>query len=114
MACPTDTVPNGLLRLLHLLYQKDILGEDIILKWYNSGDESSTAAALRKQVMSTGRTVKVFNQIHNTFTLQHVHYLLCNMSSGEETHSSQCFIDHLTDSTLFHFLFYHILSLMQF
>lgn len=50
MAASTDTVCDGLLKLLHLLYEKDILGEDIILKWYNSGDKSSTAAALRKQV----------------------------------------------------------------
>jgi hypothetical protein len=59
MASSTDTVRNGLLKLLHLLYEKDILGEDIILKWYNRGEESSTAAALRKQVMSTGCAVRV-------------------------------------------------------
>ncbi|PNF27949.1 hypothetical protein B7P43_G16441 [Cryptotermes secundus] len=50
MAASTDTVCEGLLKLLHLLYDKDILGEDAILKWYNSDDKSSTAAALRKQV----------------------------------------------------------------
>jgi hypothetical protein len=59
MASSTDKVPNGLLKLLHLLYEKDILGEDIILEWYNNGDESSTAADLHKQIMSTGCTVKV-------------------------------------------------------
>lgn len=56
MAASTDTVCEGLLKLLHLLYDKDILGEDAILKWYNSDDKSSTAVALRKQVMPTGRT----------------------------------------------------------
>jgi hypothetical protein len=59
MASSTDLVCNGLLKLLHLLYEKDILGEDIILKWYNSGEESPTAAALRKQVLATGFTVRV-------------------------------------------------------
>jgi hypothetical protein len=57
MASSTDIVCNGLMKLLYLLYLRDILGEDIILKWYRTGDESSTAAAVRKQVMSTGCTV---------------------------------------------------------
>ena len=44
---------DGLMKLLHLLYEKDILGEDVIMKWYNSGvGESSVATALRKQVIS--------------------------------------------------------------
>jgi hypothetical protein len=59
MAASTDIVRDGLLKLLHLLYEEDILEEDIILKWYNSGDKSSTAAALRKQVMSAGCIMKV-------------------------------------------------------
>jgi hypothetical protein len=59
MAASTGTVCDGLLKLLHLLYEKDILGEDTILKWYNSGDKSSTAASLRKQVMFTGCIMKV-------------------------------------------------------
>jgi hypothetical protein len=53
MAASTDTVRDGLIKLLHLLYEKDILGEDIIMKWYNSGDDESTSAALRKQVIRT-------------------------------------------------------------
>jgi hypothetical protein len=70
MAASTDTVSDGLLKLLHLLYEKDILGEDTILKWYNSGDKSSTAAALRKQVMSTRCIMKVWNQRQNVFSLE--------------------------------------------
>jgi hypothetical protein len=58
MAASSDTVCNGLIKLLHLLYEKDILGEDAIMKWYNSGDdESSTAAALRKQVITTVHSI---------------------------------------------------------
>jgi hypothetical protein len=53
MAASTDTLRDGLMKLLHLLYEKDILGEDIIMKWYNSGDEKLTSAALRKQVICT-------------------------------------------------------------
>lgn len=53
MAASTDMLRDGLMKLLHLLYEKDILGEDVIMKWYNSGvDESSVATALRKQVIS--------------------------------------------------------------
>jgi hypothetical protein len=53
MAASTDMLRDGLMKLLHLLYEKDILEEDVIMKWYNSGDgESSTATALRKQVIS--------------------------------------------------------------
>jgi len=53
MAASTDMLCDGLMKLLHLLYEKDILGEDVIMKWYNSGvGESSVATALRKQVMS--------------------------------------------------------------
>jgi len=53
MAASTDMLHDGLMKLLHLLYEKDILGEDVIMKWYNSGvGESSVATALRKQVIS--------------------------------------------------------------
>jgi hypothetical protein len=72
MAASTDTVRDGLLKLLHLLYEKDILGEDSILKWYNSGDKSSTAAALRKPVMSTGCIMKEWHQRQNIFSLQYL------------------------------------------
>lgn len=51
MAASTDVLRDGLMKLLHLLYQNYILVEDVILKWYNSGHgESSIATALRKQV----------------------------------------------------------------
>jgi len=53
MAASTDLLHDGLMKLLHLLYEKDILGEDVIMKWYNSSvGESSVATALRKQVVS--------------------------------------------------------------
>jgi len=53
MAASTDMLHDGLMKLLHLLYEKEILGEDVIMKWYNSGaDISPVAAALRKQVIS--------------------------------------------------------------
>jgi hypothetical protein len=53
MAASTDMLRDGLMKLLHMLYEKDILGEDVIMKWYNNGDgESTTATALRKQVTS--------------------------------------------------------------
>jgi hypothetical protein len=53
MAASTDVLRDGLMKLLHLLYQNYILVEDVILKWYNSGHgESSIATALRKQVIS--------------------------------------------------------------
>lgn len=53
MAASTDMLHDGLMKLLHLLYEKDILGEDVILKWYNSGaGVSPVATALRKQVIS--------------------------------------------------------------
>lgn len=52
MAASTDMLHDGLMKLLHMLYEKDILGEDVIMKWYNSGvGESSVATALRKQVI---------------------------------------------------------------
>lgn len=52
MAASTDMLHDGLMKLLHMLYDKDIFGEDVIMKWYNSGvGESSVATALRKQVM---------------------------------------------------------------
>lgn len=39
-------------KLLHFLYESDILEEDSILDWYNSSDEASpSAAAIRKEVM---------------------------------------------------------------
>jgi hypothetical protein len=72
MAASTDTVRDGLLKLLHLLYEKDILEEVTILKRYNSGDKSSAAAALRKQVMSTGCIMKVWNSRQNMFSLQYL------------------------------------------
>jgi len=53
MAASTDMLHDGLMKLVHLLYEKDILGEDVIMKWYNSGaGVSPVATALRKQVIS--------------------------------------------------------------
>lgn len=52
MAASKDILRDGLMKLLHMLYEKDILGEDVIMKWYNSGvGESPVATALRKQVI---------------------------------------------------------------
>jgi hypothetical protein len=52
MAASTDTLRDVLIKLIHLLYENDILGEEIIMKWYNSGeDKSTTSAAVRKQVI---------------------------------------------------------------
>jgi hypothetical protein len=79
MAASTGIVHHLLLKLLHLLYEKDILGEDIILKWYNSGEESSTAAAVRKQVMPTGCTIKGWTQTENAFPLQYL-FPVCPLS----------------------------------
>jgi hypothetical protein len=60
------------------------------MKWYNSGDESSTAAALRKQV----RLLDVWKsgtkgKIHSPYSIcfQYVHYLPQDMFSDETTHS---------------------------
>jgi hypothetical protein len=53
MTASTDLLHDGLMKLLHLLYETDILGEDVIMKWYKSSvGESSVATALRKQVIS--------------------------------------------------------------
>jgi hypothetical protein len=53
MAASTDMLHDGVMKLLHLLYEKDILGEDVIMQWYKGGvGESSVAIALRKQVIS--------------------------------------------------------------
>ncbi|PSN41588.1 hypothetical protein C0J52_17905 [Blattella germanica] len=51
MATSTDILRECLIKLLHLLYEKDILTEDNIMEWHKSSDEESeTAASLRKQV----------------------------------------------------------------
>ncbi|XP_069685017.1 translation initiation factor eIF2B subunit epsilon [Periplaneta americana] len=51
MASSTEVVQGGLTKLIHLLYDKDVLSEENIVKWYNNGDEESpTASSLRKQI----------------------------------------------------------------
>ncbi|KAJ9593230.1 hypothetical protein L9F63_015229 [Diploptera punctata] len=50
MATSVDILREGLIKLLHLLYEQEILTEDNIMEWYKHGDKSEMAINLRNQV----------------------------------------------------------------